>query len=97
MDKPWINDKNCFVVDMTDPDESDTILDRMPRRVTVPVYVKKNCNDMTLDIASDFTQFLLSLSGKSNVGIHIDRYYDSVSELSRNNYLDNCKHFITYV
>ena len=78
-DKPWINDKNCFVVDVRDPDESGmTPVDSMPRRITVPAYVKQNCKDMTLNIVVDFTQFILSLSEKSDVGIHIDRYNGSV-------------------
>ena len=52
-------------MDVRDPDESGmTPVDSMPRRVTVPEYVKQNCKDMTLDTTADFTQFILSLSEK---------------------------------
>ena len=69
-------------MDVSEPDEVDTIdLDSMPRRVIVSSYVKQNCKDNSLDPASDFTRFLLSLADKTNVGIHVDRYNSLDSDI----------------
>ena len=43
------------------------------RRLILSPYVKQNCKNITLlDPVADFVQFVLSLSGKINVGVHID-------------------------
>ena len=82
---------------MKDPDESGMApVDSMPRRITVPAYVKQNCKDMTLDTAADFTQFILSLSEKSNVGIHIDRYNSSVLDIELSILRLRCNHLNTH-
>ena len=62
-------------MDTTDPDEVNAVpFDTMPRRMTVPVYTKQNCEDNILDSTGDFTQYILSLSHKTHVGIHIDSF-----------------------
>jgi len=65
-------------VDAPDPGEVDMVVSgSMPRRVIVPPYMKQNCKDNVLDPVSDFVRFLLSLTQKANVGVHIDRYNSS--------------------
>ena len=92
VDKPWIDDTNCFVVDIVDPDEVGEEhmipFDNMPRSVNVSAYTKQNCRDNELDPESDLTQFLLSLSHKANVGVHIDRYNTSVLDIEHSPSLD---------
>ena len=66
-------------MDVTDPDDTHTIqFDELPRSVTVPAHTKRNCRDNALDPESDFVKFLLSLSNKTNVGVHIDEYNRSI-------------------
>ena len=89
VDKPWINDTTCFIVDLVDPDvvgeEYMIPFDNMSRSVTVSEYTKQN-NE--LDTESDLTQFLLSVSHKDNLGVHIDRYNTSVLYIKYSTSLD---------
>ena len=81
VDKPWIDSTNCLVIDDLRPDEEDVSsiqCDRMPRRLTVSSHVKQNCRDKALFAESDLTQFLFTLSDKSNVGVHIDEHNSSI-------------------
>ena len=79
-------------MDIVDPDEVSEEhmipFDNMPRSVNVTAYTKQNCRDNELDPESDLTQFLLSLSHKANVGVHIDRYNTSVLDIEHSPSLD---------
>ena len=85
VDRSWLDFTNCFVVDEFDPELEDDVSiphDMLPRRVTVSMYDKVNCRDRDLDPKNELTCFLLSLSDKSNVGIHIDRHNMSVLDVA---------------
>ena len=69
-------------MDVADPDDTHTIpFDELSRSVTVTAHTKQNCRDNALDPESDFMKFLLSLSDKSNVGLHIDNYNRLISDI----------------
>lgn len=71
-DRPWIDDQNSFILGVCDDDDNEC--DMIPHRMTVSTYTKQNCNDDVLGPHTDLLKFLLSVSDKSNMGIHIDQY-----------------------
>ena len=71
-DRPWIDDQNSFILGVCDDDDNEC--DMIPHRMTVSTYTKQNCNDDVLGPHTDLLKFLLSVSDKSNMGIHIDQH-----------------------